>query len=67
MPKVLYYDSPQTVWSVGGRYRAFPPAIVMVGRSKPDSGSFDQLRSIEYAPSCGLLRCHLRIGHSSAA
>jgi GT2 family glycosyltransferase/protoporphyrinogen oxidase len=55
MPKVLYYDHPETVWSTGGRYRAFPPAIVLIGRSKPDGPTFDQLRSIEYAPSCGLL------------
>ncbi|HEV8635508.1 MAG TPA: FAD-dependent oxidoreductase [Chloroflexota bacterium] len=55
MPKVLYYDQPDLVWSAGGRYRLFPPAIVMVGRSKPEGGPFDRLGSIEYAPSCGLL------------
>jgi GT2 family glycosyltransferase len=55
MPKVLYYDQPDLVWSAGARYRAFPPAIVMVGLSRPDGQPFDQLRSVGYAPSCGLL------------
>jgi len=55
MPKVLRYDHPDLVWSTGGRYRRFPPAIVMIGLRKPDAGAFDELRSIEYAPGCGLL------------
>jgi GT2 family glycosyltransferase/protoporphyrinogen oxidase len=52
MPTVLFYDNPDQIWSVGARYRSFPPAIVM------DSGSNrvqNLPRFIEYAPSCGLL------------
>ncbi|MCP4284504.1 MAG: glycosyltransferase, partial [Gammaproteobacteria bacterium] len=29
MPKVLYYGSEDRVWSSGGHYRTFPPAILM--------------------------------------
>lgn len=54
MPKVLYYAWPRTVWSLGARYRRFPPAIVFVGLGQPDDDAVD-VRSIEYAPSCGLL------------
>lgn len=50
MPKVLYHGTDDQVWSSGGRYRSFPPAILMTTR-----GSEDQLRTIEYAPSCALL------------
>lgn len=55
MPKVLYYGWPERVWSVGGRYRRFPPAIVLIGRDKPDGERFERPRLLEYAPSCGLL------------
>jgi protoporphyrinogen oxidase/GT2 family glycosyltransferase len=52
MPKILYYGSSSDVWSSGGKYRAFPPAILMTDKS---SAAADKLRMIEFAPSCGLL------------
>lgn len=52
MPKVLYYGSDSDVWSSGGKYRAFPPAILMTDK---DPVAADKLRMIEFAPSCGLL------------
>lgn len=52
MPKVLLYQERDRVWSSGGRYRKFPPAILMTDRRR---GASETLRSIEYAPSCGLL------------
>ena len=54
MPKVLYYDDPKTIWAVGGRYRAFPPAITIMGQGKPDR-QYSEPRFLEYALSCGLL------------
>ncbi len=52
MPKVLYHGASDKVWSSGGRYRAFPPAILMTDKRK---GMEDKMRLIEYAPSCALL------------
>jgi protoporphyrinogen oxidase/GT2 family glycosyltransferase len=52
MPKVLYYGSEEDVWSSGGKYRAFPPAILMTDKGKNSTNS---IRMIEYAPSCTLL------------
>lgn len=52
MPKVLYHGSDDRVWSSGGRYRAFPPAILMTDKRKEYQ---DLTRLIEYAPGCGLL------------
>jgi protoporphyrinogen oxidase/GT2 family glycosyltransferase len=52
MPKVLYYGSNSDIWSSGGKYRAFPPAILMTDKSP---AAANKLRMIEYAPSCGLL------------
>lgn len=51
MPKMMYYGS-NDVWSSGGRYRAFPPAILMTDRRK---GVAELTRMIEFAPSCALL------------
>jgi protoporphyrinogen oxidase/GT2 family glycosyltransferase len=52
MPKILYYGTTDQVWSSGGRYRAFPPAILMTDERKDMAAT---TRMIEYAPSCGLL------------
>ncbi len=52
MPKVLYHGSDDRVWSSGGRYRAFPPAILMTDKRTEYQ---DRTRLIEYAPGCGLL------------
>ncbi|MHB8856628.1 MAG: FAD-dependent oxidoreductase [Bellilinea sp.] len=51
MPKMMYYGSEAT-WSSGGRYRKFPPAILMTDRRK---GKEDITRMVEFAPSCALL------------
>ena len=53
MPKILYYGDNELVWSSGGRYRAFPPAILMTETRKNELQS--PVRMIEFAPSCGLL------------
>jgi len=52
MPKVLYYGKDDEVWSSGGKYRAFPPVILMTDKN---AEAADTMRMIEYAPSCGLL------------
>lgn len=54
VPKILYYDDPEVVWSVGGRYRKFPPAHIILGQDRP-STEFTEPFYLEYALSCGLL------------
>ena len=54
VPKILYYDDPEVVWSVGGRYRKFPPAHIILGQDRP-SAEFNEPFYLEYALSCGLL------------
>ena len=53
MPLVLFYGSQERVWSRGGRYRRFPPAILLNDRRA--NVMRESIRLIEYAPSCGLL------------
>jgi GT2 family glycosyltransferase len=53
MPKILVYGTEDQVWSSGGRYRSFPPAILVTDkRAKQEELA---IRPLEYAPSCGLL------------
>jgi GT2 family glycosyltransferase len=53
MPKVVYYDHPDQLWAMGGRYRRFPPAIVMRDARHGDVGDLPEY--LEFAPSCALL------------
>ncbi len=62
MPKILFHGTSNQVWSSGGRYRKFPPAILMTDKRKKIG---DTLRLIEYAPSCVLLihkKAFLKVG-----
>jgi hypothetical protein len=55
MPKIVYYNERGRIWSAGGHYRRFPPAIVMRGANQPEGGVFDAPALLEFAPTCGLL------------
>lgn len=55
MPKILYYAARDRIWSVGARYRRFPPTIVMLGLDRSDGPAYNTPRSLAYAPTCGLL------------
>ena len=62
MPKVLLYGHENKIWSVGGRYRQFPPSIILTPK---DQSLADIPRLIEYTPGCGLLihrRAFERVG-----
>jgi GT2 family glycosyltransferase len=62
MPSVFYYGSDEQIWSNGGRYRIFPPAILMTDRKKMAEPA---ARLIEFAPGCGFLihrRAFERVG-----
>lgn len=59
MPKIFYYPPHQgtalrdKVWSDGGYFRNFPPAIKLKDNRKDIN--FDMVRKIDYAPACALL------------
>lgn len=64
MPRVCYYPpkdrtlNRNDIWSDGGFYRRFPPAILLKDNRKHID--FNIVRKIEYAPACGLL-IHKRV------
>ncbi len=65
MPKVYYHGSTR-VWSSGGRYRSFPPSILLNDKRH---GIQDSTRTIEYASHCALLihrRAFERVGYLDA-
>jgi GT2 family glycosyltransferase len=55
VPKILYHDAPDTLWAAGCRWRPFPPAVVMRGFNRLDSGLYDRPQRLDYATGCALM------------
>ena len=54
-PKILSYEQRDRIWSIGARFRRFPPSIKTIGVGKPDDARFSESREVEFAVSSGLL------------
>ncbi|MBP7830956.1 MAG: FAD-dependent oxidoreductase [Kiritimatiellae bacterium] len=54
-PKILRADDPALIWSIGTRFRKFPPGIKSIGAGRPAAGAFVEEREVDFAVSCGLL------------
>ena len=54
VPQIVYYDDPERIWAVGGKYRRFPPAHVIVGQNAPIQ-EFPSPIELDYALTCALL------------
>ncbi|HAL91578.1 MAG TPA: hypothetical protein DCM68_00945 [Verrucomicrobia bacterium] len=52
VPKIYYYDHPDTIWSAGSVFRRFPPVITMRKTRQADDGRFDQPQDLDYATFC---------------
>ncbi len=55
VPKIYYYDHPDTVWSAGSVFRRFPPVVTMRKTHGPDNGRFDEPRDLDYATFCVIM------------
>jgi GT2 family glycosyltransferase len=55
VPKILFHDSPNQVWSAGARWRSFPPSVIMIGYKRRDGPLYNVSRSLEYATGCALM------------
>ncbi len=55
VPKILFLDHPDLIWSAGARWRNFPPSVAMHGYLNRDDGTYDKPHVLEYATSCALL------------
>ncbi|TFH14427.1 MAG: FAD-dependent oxidoreductase [Lentisphaerales bacterium] len=54
-PKILSSEHKDRIWSIGTRFRKFPPSIKTIGVGKPDDARFSESREVEFAVSSGLL------------
>ena len=55
VPKIYYYDHPETIWSAGSRYRAFPPVVIMQKTSGPDDGRYDGNLDLDFTTFCAVM------------
>ena len=55
VPKIYYYDHPDTVWSAGSVFRRFPPVVTMRKTRQADDGRFDQPMELEFATFCVIM------------
>jgi GT2 family glycosyltransferase len=55
VPKILFYDNRNLVWSAGARWRAFPPSVKIIGFRKRDGSAYNIPYSLDYATACSLM------------
>ncbi|GAM08239.1 low-salt glycan biosynthesis hexosyltransferase Agl10 [Geobacter sp. OR-1] len=56
VPKIMYYDDPKRIWFAGGYFSKLKFYYnVHVGFNQVDSGQYDNVTNIEYAPTCCML------------
>ncbi len=55
VPKIYYYDHPDTIWSAGSLFRRFPPVVYMRKTRTADDGRFDQPMDLDYATFCVIM------------
>jgi GT2 family glycosyltransferase len=55
VPKILYFDPPDKIWSAGGSFSLLRGRSRHLGFGKKDDGQFDQPRQVEYSPTCCML------------
>jgi GT2 family glycosyltransferase len=55
VPKIVYFDEPDKIWSAGGYFSALHGASRHFGYEQKDDGQFDQPRAVSYNPTCCML------------
>lgn len=55
IPKIYYYDHPDTIWSAGSVHKTFPPVITMRKTRQPESGEFGQAEDVDFSTFCVIL------------
>lgn len=57
VPKILYFDEPDKIWSAGGYFSWLRGSARHFGSDRTDDGQFDQFRFVDYSPTtCMLIR-----------
>lgn len=55
IPKILFFDRPNTIWAAGCRWRKFPPSVVMRGYRKTDSPLYDHPIPLDFSTGCVMM------------
>ncbi len=55
VPKIYYYNFPDTIWSAGSKFRHFPPVIVMQKTRGPDDGRYDHQPELQFTTFCAAM------------
>lgn len=55
VPKILFFDEPDKIWSAGGYFSALRGNSKHFGFAQKDDGRFDQPRAVSYNPTCCML------------
>lgn len=55
IPKILYYEEPNRIWSAGCQWRKFPPCVTHIGRGQLDTQAFNIAYTLDYASGCAMM------------
>jgi GT2 family glycosyltransferase len=55
VPKIVFFDEPDRIWSAGGYFSALHGSSRHFGFVQKDDGRFDQARAVSYNPTCCML------------
>lgn len=55
VPKIYYYDNPNTIWMAGGEMNWRKGETRHLGIDQLDDGNYDEKKLISYAPTCAML------------
>jgi GT2 family glycosyltransferase len=55
VPKILYFEPSNTLWCAGGTFSTWRGAANHFGFGQKDDGKFDQVREVQYSPTCCML------------
>jgi GT2 family glycosyltransferase len=56
VPKIMYFDDPTKIWCAGGCFDRLKGYLsVHYGQGDVDQGQFDEVRRVDYSPTCCML------------
>lgn len=55
VPKILFFDRPDTIWYAGGYFNMLRGSGSHFGLGRRDNGEFDLTRTVSYGPTCCML------------
>lgn len=55
VPKILFFDEPDRIWSAGGYFSSLRGSAGHFGLGSRDEGQFDLSKAVTYSPTCCML------------